>query len=1826
MAGERLTLSWWPPASAQPDAYRIYRSTADAGRLLMREVLPSQRAFVDEAALCGAAYDVTWVSDARGGAESLPSTTSFYTDPCVVAVKQPAQPASATRFKTTRTSSSSSPAAVLNEPASLSPMAMIVTPTIKTCDLLTGTVPNPRPSLISISSQPALSANGGLVAFWSTGNLDPRGYNADGSIELYVAGPVTGTTPITMTQVTSSSGSILGGFNLWPSVNNDGTKIVFSSDRDLTGQNPESNFEVFVAQLGPNRGVTLTQISSTPAGVSLVPSLSANGNHVAFVSDGNYAGQNSQRALQVFIATLSNAQPVSYVQVTKSPALLLNDLPSISNDGQRVAFVQREFSEVSDVVSQTVMAWRGDIGASDFITLDVTATDPRPALSGNGRYVAYVHADVLEGPYILQVFDLNNPNLPPQDMALVVRECKPFISSDGNRVGCIDDPNLNIFVYNPNRNVVTLGPVVGSNAQPTLSSAGEIVAYVDNNDQIAWVTCRSADLAFVLPVTNSTPTRAGTVVTMSVPVSNLGPSASPTTTLYYTFTSTNDESIFVTGKLPSTAVTGSINHAGVFPANSVYTFTVPLSTTEFTQINMDWRVEGSADDVNPSNNFTTSSVIMQADVRFNIALAVSSEPTQNVRAGDPITYSIVLTNIGVSRATGVSITNTLPAEVSFIDVVSATSPAREMFCTVPQTDTLGSVLGCLVSGTFPSQATVALTLTARVTDTALGPLSNVVSATAIELIGVASKTLTTTVLPQVDLQVSTTVSPVQPVAGSVSTFTLIITNAGRVGVPVVITTTLPNNVEYLPQPLSGWSGPDVNNQITAIGFLPPLHSDSISFAVFVTEAMPIDTILVFTSYVTSTQLTGANPMGFDPKIANNTDVFTATVSRVSDFSVSLEASPSVIAGQPITYVVVYTNAGPSNANPVTVTVRAPLLEPTETQEITVVSLDAGMTGTAEYTATVGGAYITSVLTSTAFITSVNIDNNLANNEFSFASEVTSEADISVEITSAPPSVIAGNRITYTVAFSNPGPSDAVNFVAVFSATGPVSFTAPTSWTKVSDTQISLTLASLAANAAPTFAITGTVPSFAPPGSFINTRLSAGSDTPDPNLSNNSDSDSAQTDAEADLRVLVTPDGTAIAGLPFTFTVAYSNTGPSNAINAQVVFNSQVTFPILSAPAGWSISPAHVASLSIPTFAPSGPFTASVVVSIPATTPAASNSVLGTISSSTTDPAGGNSSNPTFGITRSTDVSITVIAANVTDNGLGYNYTVAMTNYGPSALPSQQFSVNWTPAVKLLVLVSPGWTSTPALGTDKVGAATFTSLNPLAPGAGTSVLVSVITPKKGNALSATFNVATPGSTDPVPGNNSTTKVTSLNPVNVNAITLTASSDTVVIGSPATFTATIGPDSATHPITYSWNALNQPAFSETIENDESIRTYTWTVLGPQLVTVIANNGGAPVLASRVITVTPVLLTGLSISANAASAPAGTPFVFTATVAPVNATTPITYNWSATGQSNQQQTGGGTTSSPQSFTWTTLGTQVVTVTATNAGNTVTQTILVNVLPVNLTGVSISTPVATQLAGTPFVFTATVAPANANTPITYTWSATGQTTQQQTGGGLTSVPRSFTWTTPGAQTVIVTATNAGNSVTQTTIVNVLPINLTSVSINTSPASTQPAGSAFNFTANALPANASTPIIYTWSATGQSNVVQTGGGLTSSPQGFTWNTPGTQFVTVTASNAGNTVSVSAIVTVTPIAPASVAITPPGSVISNTPANFSANVSPLNVTLPLTYTWSATNVAGTVNGSVNSTSNTVNFTWPITGSQTVTVVVSNAYGNVVTGTVGVSVP
>jgi hypothetical protein len=165
---------------------------------------------------------------------------------------------------------------------------------------------------------------------------------------------------------------------------------------------------------------------------------------------------------------------------------------------------------------------------------------------------------------------------------------------------------------------------------------------------------------------------------------------------------------------------------------------------------------------------------------------------------------------------------------------------------------------------------------------------------------------------------------------------------------------------------------------------------------------------------------------------------------------------------------------------------------------------------------------------------------------------------------------------------------------------------------------------------------------------------------------------------------------------------------------------------------------------------------------------------------------------------------------------------------------------------------------------------------------------------------------------------------------------------------------------------------------------------------------------------------------------------------------------------------------------------------------------------------GLNVATSSPTTL-GQATAFTATIA---AGTNVDFVWKFG----DGSLGHGVTV---KHTYGAAGSYTVLVTATNSVNVVTATTRITVtnLPVVINPItSLNIAGATTAILGSSYLFMATAGPVTATKPITYVWQATNQLQVIHASNRVTDTIS-FTWNTTGTKVVTITATNASNTLS-----------------------------------------------------------------------------------------------------
>ncbi|MEM7009180.1 MAG: hypothetical protein AAF462_08615 [Thermodesulfobacteriota bacterium] len=150
-------------------------------------------------------------------------------------------------------------------------------------------------TVISHNLRAGISADGTMVSFQSLGDL--TGANADLSQELYLYNANTDV----ITQVTDSTDSTVSS-NRNPAFSPDGSLIVFDSNLDLTGDNPDGSLEIFLYDILAD---STTQITMTNSNSNL-PRFSPDGNTIIFASLADITGGNPGNSREIFLYDLGD--------------------------------------------------------------------------------------------------------------------------------------------------------------------------------------------------------------------------------------------------------------------------------------------------------------------------------------------------------------------------------------------------------------------------------------------------------------------------------------------------------------------------------------------------------------------------------------------------------------------------------------------------------------------------------------------------------------------------------------------------------------------------------------------------------------------------------------------------------------------------------------------------------------------------------------------------------------------------------------------------------------------------------------------------------------------------------------------------------------------------------------------------------------------------------------------------------------------------------------------------------------------------------------------------------------------------------------------------------------------------------------------------------------------------------------------------------------------------------------------------------------------------------------------------------------------------------
>jgi uncharacterized repeat protein (TIGR01451 family) len=403
-----------------------------------------------------------------------------------------------------------------------------------------------------------------------------------------------------------------------------------------------------------------------------------------------------------------------------------------------------------------------------------------------------------------------------------------------------------------------------------------------------------------------------------------------------------------------------------------------------------------------------------------------------------VTYTLAYSNVGSQGATGVVITDTLPAGMSF-------SPAANPGWTLSGS-TLSYTVGSVAAG---ASGTVSLALVANATFPAgQATIANVASIAddgangADPTPGNNADTETDTLDATPDLSVTKTDGVTSVVAGQSVTYTLAYTNSGTQGATgVVITDTRPTGMSFDPAANPGWtrSGRTLSY---AVGNVAAGGSGSVNLVLRANPTFEAGQH----SIVNVARVADDAANGADPTPANNTGTDTDVLDAAPDLALIKDNGVSSVTGnQRVVYTLRYANNGTQAATGVVITETRPTgmtfdpsLNPGWTRSgrslsYTLGTVRAGATGSvplvlvANSTFSAGQHSIVNVA-GIADDGTNGVDRNPANNSGSDTDVLDATPDLSITKENGQSTIVTGQPVTYTLRYANAGTQGATGVV------------------------------------------------------------------------------------------------------------------------------------------------------------------------------------------------------------------------------------------------------------------------------------------------------------------------------------------------------------------------------------------------------------------------------------------------------------------------------------------------------------------------------------------------------------------------------------------------------------------------------------------------------------------------------------------------------------------------------------------------------------------------------------------------------------------------------
>jgi len=936
----------------------------------------------------------------------------------------------------------------------------------------------------------------------------------------------------------------------------------------------------------------------------------------------------------------------------------------------------------------------------------------------------------------------------------------------GNDVTCTRPGPLALNASAPNivvtAQTATAGSIANTGCVSASGTLGDSNAANDCGTATTTTTVTTTDVA-ITQSASPNPVEGGFPLTYTLTVTNNGPD--PATSVVVTDALPTAAFVSATPTVGTCSGTSTVSCSlGTLAAGAIETITIVIRPLNGPGTrNNTASVTSQIGDSNLANNSSTLAVTITAGVDIQTTAVVSPA---TVLQGAPMTFVVTTRNAGPAQATGVTMTDTLPANIRVISITPSTGSCP----TAPPLNTPQAAPSTLICNFGTLNANTQQTVTIVAEPTATGGYTNGASSTsAVAEYDTSNNAATasyTVAPPEVDLSVIK-VDTIDPVAVNTDfQYSITVTNNGPSrATNVVLTENTPPQFTYVGI---------TSSKGTCTGTAPILCSIGTMAAgetVSLTLTMTASTI---GSYVNTASVAADEP---DTNPLNDATNEQTTAKQAADLAIVKIGTPNPVRlNENITFSLVVTNNGPAVSAATSVNDALPaglsFVSATTTQGTcnaaspVSCSLGAMASGASATVTIVARATAVGAPVNTATVSGSEPDVVLGNNTSSFPFSVSDVPDLTVSKTHAG-NFPRGGSGTFTIVVQNVGGAATDGSVVTVSDTLPAGLT-PTAaagggWTcTVAAPGVSCTRSDVLANGAsyPAISVTVDVAGNAA-ASLVNTAVVAGGGDNTPG--NNAGSDTVATVQSVDLSITNTNNVTALlAGETTTYAIIVSNLGPSDGSSATV---SSVPPAVLTGvswtctASGGAACPAASGSGPISGTVPSFPSGGILTYSMTATVVAGATGTV-VLPASVSAPVGAtdptpanNSATDSDPLTPTADLSIAKTsspAAYVA--GAPLAYTITVVNAGPADVAGAAVSDSVPAALSAF-----SWSCTGPSGACGTGVGTINTTVTLASGQSATITLSGTVPNgTTGAIVNTATVAAPvGITDTNGANNSAT---------------------------------------------------------------------------------------------------------------------------------------------------------------------------------------------------------------------------------------------------------------------------------------------------------------------------------------------------------------------------------------------------------------------------------------------------------------------------------------